>query len=279
MVDGRQGAASGGGVALRAAHSLGVSIVLYKAAIPEIAPLLTALQNQGAAKIFVVDNSPPGFAGKNDLREFPAVTYEATGRNLGYGRAHNIAIRRSAGVYKYHLICNPDIALSEGVIGGMIAYMDQNPDVGLCMPKLVGTDGQMQYCCRRSPVVLDYLSQIVLPGSWGNRRRQLLEMRSCDYDKEMEVECLSGCFMLFRSDVLLRLGGFDERFFLYFEDFDLSVRSQSLARNVYIPFTHVVHGRQSQHKKSWRLKLVFASSAFRYFSKWGWFSRDGRAKS
>jgi GT2 family glycosyltransferase len=279
MVDGRQGAASRGGVALRAAHSLGVSIVLYKAAILEIAPLLTALQNQGATKIFVVDNSPPGFTSKNDLRAYPAVTYEATGRNLGYGRAHNIAIRRSAGVYKYHLICNPDIALSEGVIDGMVAYMDQNPDVGLCMPKLIGTDGQMQYCCRRSPVVLDYLSQIILPGSWGSRRRQLLEMRSCDYDKEMEVECLSGCFMFFRSDVLLRLGGFDERFFLYFEDFDLSARSQLLARNVYIPFTHVVHGRQSQHKKSWRLKLAFASSAFRYFSKWGWFSRDGRGKS
>jgi GT2 family glycosyltransferase len=153
----------------------------------------------------------------------------------------------------------------------MIEFMDCNPDVGLCMPMLVGPSGEMQYCCRRSPLLLDYLSQIVAPRTWGRRRRSNLEMRSRDYHQPMEARCLSGCFMLFRSEVLRRLEGFDERFFLYFEDFDLSMRSSLVAKNVYFPSAHVVHERQSAHRNSWRLKAIFARSALRYFSKWGWF--------
>jgi GT2 family glycosyltransferase len=251
--------------------SLGVSIVLYKTPMSAIAPLLAALQSAGAAKIFVIDNSPSGFDTSGEEYQSAVVERFCTGRNLGYGKAHNIAIRRSVGTHEYHLICNPDIAIPAGAISLLAEFMAANPNVGLCMPKLVGTDGGIQYCCRRSPLVLDYVSQLLLP-PWGRRRRNTLEMRSCDYHKQMEVQCLSGCFMFFRSEVLQRLGGFDERFFMYFEDFDLSLRSRKMARNIYFPQAYVVHERQSAHKRSWRLKLIFAQSALRYFSKWGWFS-------
>jgi hypothetical protein len=251
--------------------SLGVSIVLYKTPMSAIAPLLAALQSAGAAKIFVIDNSPRGFDPSGEEYQSAVVERYCTGRNLGYGRAHNIAIRRSVGIHEYHLICNPDIAISGGAISLLAGFMEANPNVGLCMPKLVGTDGEIQYCCRRSPLVLDYVSQLLFP-PWGRRRRNSLEMRSCDYHGPMEVQCLSGCFMFFRSEILQRLGGFDERFFMYFEDFDLSLRSREIAKNVYRPEACVVHERQSAHKRSWRLKLIFAQSAMRYFSKWGWLS-------
>jgi GT2 family glycosyltransferase len=257
----------------QSAISLGVSVVLYKTPMSKVAPLLADLQRAGAAKIFLIDNSPPGFDDKLDNQHQRApVDRVCTGRNLGYGKAHNIGIRQCADKYKYHLICNPDIAIPEQTLTFLTKFMEANPDVGLCMPRLVGTDGGTQFCCRRSPLFLDYLSQILSPRVWGRRRRDELEMRSRDYHSQMEVECLSGCFMFFRSDVLRRLGGFDERFFLYFEDFDLSIRSKALARNVYVPAVHVVHERQSAHRKSWWLKLIFARSAFLYFSKWGWFS-------
>ena len=251
--------------------SLGVSIVLYKTPMSAIAPLLADLQSAGAAKIFVIDNSPGGFDESGERYQSAVVERFCTGRNLGYGKAHNIAIRRSVGTYKYHLICNPDIAIPGGAIASLYEFMEANSNVGLCMPKLVGTGGGIQYCCRRSPLFFDYVSQLVLP-PWGRRRRNALEMRHRDYHQQMEVQCLSGCFMLFRSEVLQRLGGFDERFFLYFEDFDLSLRSSSMARNVYFPAAYVVHERQSAHRRSWRLKLIFAQSALLYFSKWGWFS-------
>jgi GT2 family glycosyltransferase len=252
--------------------SLGVSIVLYKMPVSAIAPLLADLQRAGAAKIFIVDNSPGSFDQGGEQYRSERVERFCTGRNLGYGRGHNIAIRRSVGTYKYHLICNPDIEIPGDALAKIVAFMEAHPEVGLCMPKLLGPEGEMQYCCRRSPLVLDYVSQLLLPRSWGRLRRDSLEMRSCDYHRSMDVQCLSGCFMFFRSEVLQSLGGFDERFFMYFEDFDLSVRSKLKARNVYFPEAYVVHERQSAHRRSWRLKFVFAKSAFLYFSKWGWFS-------
>jgi GT2 family glycosyltransferase len=249
--------------------SLSVSIVLYKTPMSRIAPLLLDLERAGAAKIVVVDNSP--FSSIEETQApSPIVEEHRTGKNIGFGRAQNIAIGRSADRFKYHLICNPDIVLSDDVIPTLVEFMDRHTDVGVCMPKLLNPDGTTQFCCRRSPVALDYLSQIFFPRSWGRRRKYALEMRSRNYDAQMEVPCLSGCFLFFRSDVLRRLKGFDERFFLYFEDFDLSLRSQSLARNVYLPSASVIHERQSEHRRSWYLKWVFAQSAFRYFCKWGW---------
>jgi len=254
-------------------HSLCASIVLYKMSVADIEPLIRELSRQGVAKVFVVDNSPPSFGSSGNSLPRIAYEYIRTGVNLGYGRGHNIAINKSVETYKYHLICNPDIDLSTNVISELVNYMDSHPDVGLCMPKLVGTDGVIQHCCRRSPVVWDYVSQLVCRGTWGKRRAFRLEMRDYDYEAGMEVQCLSGCFMFFRGEVLKRLRGFDEKFFLYFEDFDLSMRSRKLARNVYVPSTFVVHERQSAHRRSWRLKGVFVMSAMRYFLKWGAFGR------
>jgi GT2 family glycosyltransferase len=251
------------------ASSVTASIVLYKTPFAKIIPLISALAAQGVAKIYVIDNSPLSFdtIGKSKIADY--CEYIRAGANVGYGRGHNIAIQRSVGLYDYHLICNPDIGLRGSLISEMVSYMNTHQDVGLSMPKIIGTDGKMQYCCRRSPVPLDYVSQVICPGSWGKRRAFRLEMRDLDYDLEMEVQCLSGCFMFFRSSVLMELRGFDEQFFLYFEDFDLSMRSSRLARNVYLPSSSVVHERQSAHRKSWRLKIAFAVSAMRYFLKWG----------
>ena len=236
--------------------------------LADIEELIADMLRQGVAKVYVIDNSPPGFNAHARLAPTTSYEYICTGSNLGYGRAHNIAIRCAVDRFRYHLICNPDITLSAGAVQGLVRYMDSHEDVGLCMPSLRGVDGELHYCCRRSPVAWDYISQIIFPGSLGKHRAQRLEMRDCDYQREMEVQCLSGCFMFFRASVLKTLKGFDERFFLYFEDLDLSKRAQELARNVYVPQISVTHERQSAHRRSWRLRLAFAMSAIRYFQKW-----------
>ena len=247
------------------------SIVIYKTEVKEIEALIADMLRQGVAKVYVIDNGPTKLNARRRL--IPSVEYEyiSTGENLGYGRAHNIAIGLAVDRFRYHLICNPDIKLSAGVVDRLVRYMDSHEDVGLCMPSLRGVDGELQYCCRRSPIAWDYISQLISPGFLGRHRAMRLEMRDCDYQLEMDVQCLSGCFMFFRAAILKALKGFDEQFFLYFEDFDLSNRAQKLSRNIYIPDISVTHERQSAHRRSWRLRLVFAISAIRYFKKWGAF--------
>ena len=251
--------------------SVAVSIVLYKTPFSEIAQLVADFRKQGVEKVFVVDNSPSTFDTFRNMLPSDFVELVRAGKNLGYGRAHNLAIVSSVVRFKYHIVCNPDIDLASNLMSTLLEYMESNPEVGLCMPKLIGTDGLVQYCCRRSPLLWDYVSQLVFPKSWGKKRKYFLEMRDCDYGTAMDVECLSGCFMMFRSSVLRNLGGFDNRFLMYFEDFDLSKRAGRMARNVYLPLTHVVHGRRSEHRRSWRLRAAFAVSAIRYFLKWGMF--------
>jgi len=87
----------------------------------------------------------------------------------------------------------------------------------------------------------------------------------------MEPTFISGCFMLFRSSILQQLDGFDERFFLYLEDADLSRRAQTLARNRYYPANHVIHVHERGAHKSLKLLGYFGASVWRYFNKWGWF--------
>ncbi len=251
--------------------------MLYQTPLARIESLLSDLDAGGVAQLYVIDNTPGPAAEPAEQQaaiaaRFASLELHRPGKNLGYGRGHNIAIERSTLKHKYHLICNPDITLGDDTVAVLHDFMEAHPEVGLCMPKLLGPDGAMHFCCRRSPVALDYISQLLLPGSWGRRRKASLEMRAHDYDQTMEVACLSGCFMFFRSDVLQRLRGFDDRFFLYFEDLDLSARARKLGKNVYFPHTWVVHERQSAHRTSLKLKARFAASACRYFAKWGWVS-------
>jgi GT2 family glycosyltransferase len=95
-------------------------------------------------------------------------------------------------------------------------------------------------------------------------------MRDQSYEQPMEVPFLPGCFMFFRTSVLRPLDGFDERYFLYVEDLDLSRRAATLARNLYLPDVEITHEAQRGAYKSLRLLRYFAVSVVRYFNKWGW---------
>ena len=256
----------------RPALSLGASIVLYRTRIERVAALLDQLLEQGAERVYLVDNSPRSFDTFGDWTPPPRVVVIRTGINLGYGGGHNIAIDDSVLRHEYHLICNPDIALGENTLATLIRALIDHPQVGLCMPRVVGTDSRLHYMCKRSPLLLDFVATLVSTTQWGARRRADYEMRHRDYESAMQVECLSGCFMLFRASVLRKLRGFDDGYFLYFEDFDLSKRAAALGENLYWPAAQVVHEHGRAHRHSWRLRLVFMRSAIRYFNKWGWFA-------
>jgi GT2 family glycosyltransferase len=259
--------------------SVGVSIVLYRTPVLDVAGLVEQLLSQGARLVYLVDNSPKDFDAFAGWTPPVRVITLSTRRNLGYGRANNLAIRDSVRKHDYHLVCNPDISLGPRTLQKLHALLESSPDVGLCGPRVLDTQGRLQYLCKRVPSPMDLAIRRFLPESWFAARRAHYEMRDQSYEAPMEPPFVSGCFMFFRSSVLRRLDGFDERYFLYLEDLDLSRRAQRIGRNLYFPGCEVVHVHQRGAHKSLRLLAHFGASVVRYFNKWGWLEQPWFARS
>jgi hypothetical protein len=219
-----------------------------------------------------VDNSPA-----DNLKTFAeisdSIVYIFNNRNLGYGKAHNIAVRKTIedGI-KYHLVLNPDVCFEPRVIENIYEFMEKNPDVGILMPKILYPDGSIQYLCKLLPAPVDVISRRFVPIKKSvEKRNEAYELRFTKYDKIMEVPYLSGCFMFIRTAVFEKAGLFDERFFLYFEDVDLSRRIHRYYRTVYYPEVFIYHGFEKGSYKNFKLLKHHIVSAIRYFNKWGWF--------
>lgn len=268
-------APEGGASQSPATLSLGVSIVLFRMPVAEVLPLVNELLAQGARVVYLVDNSPKGFDAFAGWTPPERVVTISTQQNLGYGRGHNLAIRDSVRRHAYHLVCNPDITLGTRTLPKLFEVMEQRREVGLLAPRIVGVDGEIQRLCKLPPSPVDFVIRQLAPERWFARRRAAFEMRTDpgSYEREMSPEYMTGCFMFFRSDVLEKVGGFDDRYFMYLEDLDLSRSSQKLAANLYYPHETVVHVHQKGSHKSLRLFSYIAASAFKYFNKWGWFDQ------
>jgi len=191
--------------------------------------------------------------------------------NIGFGAAHNIAIKLGTG--KYHLVLNPDIIFIENSLKKLINFMDKNYNIGLISPKILLSNGSIQYLCRRLPSLFGFIIIRFMPKfirRFFQARIDYYEMRETGYNKIMDVLFLTGAFMLIRSSVLDKVGGFDENFFMYFEDIDLCRRIQKISRTVFYPYTSVIHLWEGGTRKNFQLLLISIRSAIYYFNKWGW---------
>jgi hypothetical protein len=174
---------------------------------------------------------------------------------------------------KYHLVLNSDIIFTENTVEKLLKFMEKNHDVGLVSPKILLPDGSIQYLCRRLPSLFDFIIIRFMPKfilKFFQARIDYYEMRETGYNKIMDVLFLTGAFMLIRRSVLDKIGGFNENFFMYFEDIDLCRRIKKISRTVFYPHTNVIHLWQGGTRKNIRLLLVSIRSAIYYFSKWGW---------
>ena len=193
--------------------------------------------------------------------------------NVGYGRGHNLAIAQPLG--RYHLILNPDIDMSPDGLAKAVEFMESHPDTGLLTPAIFDEKGEMQFLCRQYPTLIDLFVRGFLPVSMRRsfaRRLARFEMRAQinDRDPVWDPPIVSGCFMLFRSEVLQKLGGFDPRYFLYFEDYDLSLRAHDVARVAYVPSVRVLHHGGGASRKGAAHIRMFVASAFKFFNRFGW---------
>jgi len=219
----------------------------------------------------IIDNSPTDIL-KVSLLDLP-VNYHFCGSNAGFGQGHNKALE-ACGESKYHVIINPDIIIAPKTIESLFHFMNDNPGIGIVSPKVLNEDGSIQHLNKRYPTVFDLFARRFIPKAlqyFLKYRLERYEMRDVGYEKICDVECASGCFMFCRTKILKLVGGFDDRYFMYFEDFDLSIKMQQAGyRTVYYPYAQVTHLWERAPHKSIKMAIIFISSMYKYFNKWNW---------
>ena len=209
------------------------SIVTYHTDTAELGKCLATLKNSAVAVTYVVDNaSEPEIA--RTCRSYGAVYIPHP--NNGYGAAHNAAIlKATASGATYHLVMNSDIEFNGEIIGLMADYMDRHPDVAQLQPRIVSPDGSLQHTCRLLPTPFDLFVRRFMPRRFFHKGRQKYLLAEADWDKEFDCAYQQGSFLFFRATAFADTGLFDERFFMYPEDIDISrrmARSRSEERRV-----------------------------------------------
>lgn len=196
-------------------------------------------------------------------------------KNIGFGRANNLGASQSSG--KYVFFHNPDLTVHEDTLQKMVDYMEHHQDIAILGPKLMYSSGKVQDSCRRHMSFFDLVLNRTFLGRlpfFKSRVNKYL-MEDFDHSKIQDVDLLTGAAMLMPKKVFDEVGGFDKRYFLFMEDFDLCQMVRKAGyRVVYYPEAVAEH----YHKRLSRghlLKLLtrkvfwhHIASAIRYFWKW-----------
>jgi GT2 family glycosyltransferase len=273
-----------------AAVDLSVSIVVFRPDLEELADTLRSLgvaaerareaEALGRVELCLVDNGGAVAAGLEDtiaaaLSRFApwlSVQVLSSHGNVGYGRGHNFAITRAGA--GYHLVLNPDVILEPDALVEGLCYLESHAEVGLITPRVYDTTGGRQYLCKRYPSVMVLALRGFGPAFLRRRFGRMLdryEMRDLPDDAPTSpIPIASGCFMLCRRQPLAAIGGFSPEYFLYFEDFDLSLRFAGQAAIAYVPAVRIRHAGGAAAGKGWAHRGMFIRSAFTFFRRHGW---------
>lgn len=252
------------------------SIVLYKTAEDEVQRAIRQfLAVPLRTYLCIIDNSPTP-----SIMDVPRenVGYYHAGTNLGYGRAHNLALRAARHKAAYSLVMNTDVVYAEDAVLKLRRYLENRPESGLAAPQLLNADGTIQHVCRLLPTPPNLILRRFLPASrWTKQSDDDYELRFWDHQSYANLPYYQGSFLMLRTELANALGGFDERFFMYGEDIDLCRRVYEVAEATYVPEAKVIHDYRRYSNHSLRGTWVGIQNNARYFNKWGWFF-DGRRK-
>lgn len=256
---------------------LTVSVVLYKTDTLDIEKLIKSINLCGNVKLYIIDNSPSDIL---NIFESESIIYIHTPSNPGFGAGHNLALKKAiAEGSKYHFVVNPDVYFRDNVILGMVEYMEDHVDVGMMMPQVLNEDGSIQNLPKLLPSPYSILMRkLKRPAFLYNKFIDKYEMRSIPHDRIYNTPILSGCFTLLNIEAIKEVGMYDDNYFMYFEDWDLSRRMHQKYKTIYYPLVSVYHGYESGANKSSKLFKIFIKSAVTYFSKWGWFFDNERKR-
>ncbi len=270
------------------------SIVTYNHHLLDFEPVLRSLFASPIDVIYIIDHSDDMMELKSELQLFAKTVLkgepelrEKTARgfrliylpheNKGYGAGHNVALREAQKLNAdYHLVVNPDVWFGPEVMPKLISYMEEHERVGQMMPKVLFPNGQIQRLAKMLPAPFDMLGRLCLPNFIIKRRNTLYELQQSGFTKILNVPYLSGCFMFLRISALDEVGLFDENFFMYAEDIDMTRRMHKRYETLYYPHAQIYHTFTRGSRKSLRLLRIHIVNIIMYFNKWGWFKDKER---
>ncbi|NUU04783.1 glycosyltransferase family 2 protein [Leifsonia sp. C5G2] len=253
---------------LRSVEATAVVTVSYNSS-SQLDSFLSSLDEELRAGVAVViaDNA------SSDVRSSEAIAQAHGARvlpladNLGYGGAVNRAVASLPETVDAVLICNPDVLVGEDALDALRARLDAEPTIGAVGPRILNEDGTLYPSARRIPSLRTGIGHALFVRVWpGNPWTKAY--RSENQVSARDVGWLSGACLLVRRSVFEELGGFDEGYFMYFEDVDLGYRiGRAGFRNRYEPAASVVHvGGLSTQAESRRMVRVHHASAYRFLA-------------
>ena len=266
--------------------TLAMSVVLFYSDLGRFERLLVSLTNAlratpiQQAVLVCVDHSLDedysrrarslcsGFHGVAGL----TVDWVTASANRGYGAGHNAALARVHS--RYHLLLNPDVELEVNTLCGALDAFGQNPNAALLAPVGWSDSGSPAYLAKAYPNVWVLALRAFGP-HWLKRLNAATmaryEMREGGADSPTrEIKLASGCCMWVRRDAFDRVGGFDEEYFLYWEDYDLSLKLAECGELIEHRSLQIIHHGGDVAKKSWLHLWWFTIGAIRFFRRWGW---------
>lgn len=221
-------------------------------------------------EVIVVDNASTDGSVEMVRERFPQARLTENKRNIGFGAAHNMAIRSSDS--RYVILLNPDCRLEDtDALTKVVKYLDENEDVGILGLRVLNPDGSLQFSARRFPTISAALFRHTIFGRMFPKNRFVRDYMMTDWDhsKPRNVDWVSGCAMVMRKEKVESVGLFDERFYMYCEDVDICKSAWAAGAKVrYFPFATVIHriGAASD-KDPYRMIYHFHLSMFRFYLK------------
>ncbi len=250
-------------------QQLTASIVIHNSPRLQVVRALLCLLVTPVNTIYLIDNGDD--TSLSFLADYsPRIRY-AHVENRGFGAGHNHALNEALkDPNGYHLVMNADVSWEGDILSPLGSYLEDNPDVGMVMPKVMYPDGDLQYTCRMLPTPFDLFLKRFLPPKFTRKRMERYLLANHNHNKPLNCPYLLGSFLLFRNKALAECGIFDERFFMYPEDIDITRRIHEKWKTMYYPAVTIIHEHAAASRHSGKMLRIHLTNMVKYFNKWGW---------
>lgn len=243
-------------------------IVLYHADDDVFRAVESVKNSTLPVDMYVADNSPECDTASRIKAMWPEATILTQEGNLGFGRANNAVLPHLKS--RYHLLVNPDVTFEPDLISRMVAWMDEHLEAAVLTPRVFFPDGTEQFLPKKQPTIRYLLGgRLEKLGEPFRSYRRDYTLQGQTINEPTPVGFATGCFLLIRTELFRELGGFDDRFFLYQEDSDLSRRAMEKGQIIYHPDMCITHAWHRENTKTLKGNLRQVHSIIKFFGKWG----------